>query len=264
MSTIRRTLLATAALALVAVPAMASHSWANYHWSRTGTLVLTLGDNVSSGWDAYLADANADWTASSVINTSVVAGASAPRTCKAVAGTVQVCNSTYGSNGWLGIASISVNGSHITAATVKLNDTYFNTAQYNTPAWRRLVTCQEVGHTFGLAHQDENFNNANLNTCMDYTNLPDSNQHPNNHDYTQLETIYAHTGLTEEMGLSKTPPPPAMTQIQMNGPGQWGELQWESEDHLSSRYLLDFGNGHAIVTEVFWVPGMAPHDGHDH
>lgn len=31
-------------------------------------------------------------------------------------------------NGWLGIASISVNGSHITQGTVKLNDTYFNQA----------------------------------------------------------------------------------------------------------------------------------------
>jgi hypothetical protein len=39
--------------------------------------------------------------------------------------------------------------------------------------------CQEVGHTFGLDHQDENFNNTNLGTCMDYTNDPSTNQHPN-------------------------------------------------------------------------------------
>ena len=54
-----------------------------------------------------------------------------------------------------------------------MNDSYFNTAKYNTPAWRRLVMCQEVTHDFGLDHQDEIFNNANLGSCMDYTNDPD-------------------------------------------------------------------------------------------
>ncbi|MBC9002950.1 MULTISPECIES: hypothetical protein [Micromonospora] len=38
-----------------------------------------------------------------------------PKTCKATAGRVEVCNSAYGNNGWLGIASISVTGgTHIT------------------------------------------------------------------------------------------------------------------------------------------------------
>lgn len=106
--------------------------------------------------------ASADWSKSTVLNTTVVAGSTNPKNCKGVSGRVEVCNSTYGNNGWLGIASISVTGgTHITQGTVKLNDTYFNTARYNTPAWRNLVTCQEVGHTFGLDHQDENFDNAN-------------------------------------------------------------------------------------------------------
>ena len=46
-------------------------------------------------------------------------------------------------------------------------------AQYNTPAYRRFVTCQELGHDFGLDHQDEVFDNPNLGSCMDYTNDPD-------------------------------------------------------------------------------------------
>ncbi len=49
--------------------------------------------------------------------------------------------------------------------------------------------CQEVGHTLGLDHQDEVFDNPNLETCMDYTNDPSTNQHPNAHDYDQLATI---------------------------------------------------------------------------
>ena len=29
---------------------------------------------------------------------------------------------------------------------MKLNDSYFNSAPYNTTVWRSLVMCQEVGH----------------------------------------------------------------------------------------------------------------------
>jgi len=83
---------------------------------------------------------------------------------------VEVCNAAYGTNGWLGVAQIWVSRRHIVQGTTKVNDTYFSTGKYNTPAWRQMVMCQEVGHTFGLVHQDENFNNTNLGTCMDYTN----------------------------------------------------------------------------------------------
>ena len=56
-----------------------------------------------------------------------------------------------------------------------------------------------VGHTYGLDHQNEAFNNPNLGTCMDYTNEPagggrcgPSNEYPNAHDYDELLTIYSH------------------------------------------------------------------------
>ena len=181
----RRAALLAVGLALVLVaPASvsATHSWGGYHWARTSNpFTLKLGDNVTSAWDSYLATTSGDWTASSVLDTAIVPG-SAPRAkqCRATAGTVQVCNATYGNNGWLGVASISVTGgTHITQATVKVNDTYFNTSTYTAPEWRNLVMCQEVGHALGLDHQDTDFTNANLNTCMDYTNNPSSNQHPN-------------------------------------------------------------------------------------
>ncbi|MGH3734956.1 MAG: hypothetical protein ACRDT6_04955 [Micromonosporaceae bacterium] len=70
-----------------------------------------------------------------------------------------------------------------------MNDTYLGSAE----AAKRLgVMCQEVGHDFGLGHQDENFTNPNLGTCMDYTNDWSTNQHPNQHDYDQLAAIYGH------------------------------------------------------------------------
>jgi hypothetical protein len=192
------------ALLLAAAVASADHSWGSYHWARTANpFTLKLGDNVSSAWDAYLAEASDDWSASSVLDTTVVAGGANPKNCRPTSGRVEVCNSKYGNNGWLGVATIWSSGSHITQGTVKVNDTYFNTATYNTPAWRRLVMCQEIGHTFGLDHQDENFDNPNLGSCMDYTSDPDgppSNEHPNAHDYEQLELIYAHLDSTTTVG----------------------------------------------------------------
>src|SRR5206468_5527238 len=119
----------------------------------------------SSAWDSYLATTSSDWSASSVLNTTIVAGSAKPRNCRPTSGRVEVCDASYGNTGWLGVAQIWISGgTHITQGTVKLNDTYFNTATYDTPGWRNLVTCQEVGHTFGLDHQDTNFDNKNLGT----------------------------------------------------------------------------------------------------
>ena len=217
--------LAAAASALLVAPtaAHATHSWGGYHWARTSNpFTVKLGDNVSSAWDSYLATTSSDWSKSTVLDTTIVAGSANPKNCKATTGMVQVCNSTYGNTGWLGVASISVTGgTHITQGSVKVNDTYFNTATYNTPAWRNLVMCQEVGHTFGLDHQDENFNNANLGTCMDYTNDPSTNQHPNQHDYDMLVSIYSHLDSTTTVGAAL----PGSSAVSVgNDASSWGRL----------------------------------------
>jgi len=184
--------------------ANASHSWGGYHWARTtSTFTLELTNNLTSSWQPYLSTTSADWSKSTVLDTTIVAGTTSERRCSPVAGRVKVCNSTYGSNGWLGLATVSVSGPHITGGSVKMNDSYFNTGSYNTPAWRNLVMCQEVGHTLGLAHQDESSSNANLGTCMDYTNAPGTNQHPNKHDYDELESIYSHRDATTTVGPAK-------------------------------------------------------------
>jgi len=241
---------AVATLAFSA-PASASHSWGGYHWARTANpFTLKLGDNVSSVWDSYLQTAASDWSQSRVLDLSIVAGSANPKTCKATTGMVQVCNATYGNNGWLGIAGISITGgTHITKAYVKLNDTYFNTAQYNTSAWRNLVTCQEVGHTFGLDHQDENFDNPNLGTCMDYTNSPGTNQHPNQHDYDMIEQIYAHLDSTTTVGMAVPAGAPAVG----DSPSSWGKLVSGSATHGAGVYVRDFGHGNLFVTHVFWA-----------
>jgi hypothetical protein len=242
-------------LAIGGATAYASHSWGGYHWARTANpFTLKVGDNVSSAWDGYLDDAISDWSASTVLNLVKVTGGARPRQCRPTAGRIEACNERYGNTGWLGIAQIWLNGSHITQAVTKLNDTYFNTPTYNTPAWRRLVTCQEIAHDFGLDHQDEDFDNLNLGTCMDYTSNPESNQHPNAHDYKELEEIYAHLDSTSTIGASlPNSMPPAMGQIDFDSPGQWGQLVRSSRNGRVEVFEQDFGGGHKVVTHVFWA-----------
>ena len=254
-------LLVFAGLAAVPDSVFANHSWGNYHWARTSDwFTLKLGDNVSSKWDPILATTSGDWSASTVLDTQIVSGGalSNVRRCRPTVGRVEVCNTTYGNNGWLGVAQIWISSNHITQGTVKVNDTYFNTATYNTPAWRNLVMCQEVGHTLGLDHQDENFSNANLGTCMDYTSDPDgppSNEHPNSHDFAQLETMYSHLDSTTTVNqTSQTGKmPPAMRDIDLSGPAQWGKLQHSSHGGWKELYELDFGGGHKVFTFVIWA-----------
>jgi hypothetical protein len=259
-----RWLLLVLVLAVAAFPtasASANHSWGKYHWARTSNpFTLNLGNNVSSGWSTYLSTASSDWSVSAVLDTKVVAGSTTGSTCAASSGRVEVCNANYGSTGWLGVAQIwTTRGSHIVQGTAKMNDYYFNQAQYNTAAWRRLVMCQEVAHTFGLDHQDENFNNPNLGTCMDYTNDPDgggsygpSNEHPNQHDYDQLVSIYSHLDKTTTVGKALAQDAPAgFANANMHAVENWGEKV--SDNGKSAVYVRDFGNGYKVITHVFWA-----------
>ncbi len=230
----------------------ASHAWGNYHWARTANpLSLKLGDNVSDIWDTHLALASTNWSQSLVLDTNIVTGQANPKNCRATNGRVEVCNSRYGNNGWLGIASIWANGNHITQGTVKLNDTYFNTTKYNTPAWRNLVMCQEVGHTFGLSHQDETFDNPPLGTCMDYTNDPTPNQQPNLHDYEELETIYTHLD-SSTTALSPLPSASA-SDIDTTDPKEWGKAIRKSSNGRNSLYERNLGQGRKLFTFVYWA-----------
>ncbi|MEH0844812.1 hypothetical protein V6U81_20720 [Micromonospora sp. CPCC 205711] len=243
---------ATAVAALgLATPAHASHSWGNYHWARTANpFTLKLDNNVDSSWSSYLSTASSDWTASSVLNTTVVTGSFGSRSsCTPTTGHVEVCNGFYGGTGWLGIASISVTtGNHISAAYVKVNDTYFTQSTYNTPAYRRMVMCQEVGHTFGLDHQDTNQTNTNLGTCMDYTRNPagpPSNEHPNSHDFTQLQTIYSHLDSFNTPTLA-----PALAGASRTS---WGKRVSGAEGHGVTTYVRETGRDSYTVTRVIWA-----------
>lgn len=173
----------TVVAGVTAATASADHSWGNYHWARASNpFTVPIGDRMTDNWD--LARAASEWSKSSVLDSPVVPGSG--NNCKAVNGRIQACNDTYGFNGWLGLAQIWVRGSHIVRAIAKMNDSYLAGPTYDDTN-RQHVLCQEVGHGYGLGHQDES--GADLGTCMDYADALD-NPSPNSHDYEQLETIY--------------------------------------------------------------------------
>ena len=240
----RRTSLAATAAVLVfgalAGPAAANHSWNGYHWARTSNpFTIKLGDNVSSAWDTYLSGAASDWsqdTAGNPLNATVVAGMTRPKPCKASTGRVEVCSASYGNNGWLGLAQIWLtSGNHIAKGIAKFNDYYYALPKYNNATWRAMVVCQEVGHTFGLDHQDES--GADLHTCMDYANNPDTdNTHPNTHDYEELALIYQHLDTTTTIGS-----------VEAHGASGLGTRV----DHTT--FVKRFADGSRLITFIVWA-----------
>ena len=225
--------------AVLAMPAAASHSWGNYHWARTANpFTLRIIDANSSDWDAALDRAISDWDRSAVL-TLVQEEGSVDKRCRVVTGKVKSCNGAYGFNGWLGLASIRVSGSHITSGTAKMNDSYFALAAYNDPTKKQHVMCQEIGHDFGLHHQDES--GADLNTCMDYADALD-NPSPNAHDYQQLETIYAHLDSTSTI---------AATLAEDDGAKP---SRVERVDRISTSTITEeFDDGSRRITHVIWA-----------
>jgi len=237
----------------------ATHPWANFHWARTANpLTLQLGRNLSGVWPSFLDATSSDWSTraaefsvTDVLDTTVVPGGSNAKRCAPTAGRVEVCNSGYGRNGWLGLASVWASGSHVTQATVKLNDFYFNTSPYNTAAWRNSVMCQEVGHTLGLTHNDEDFNTVN-GTCMDYANDPSLNQRPNKHDYEQLAVIYGgHVDGTNtaisSVGSSNS------AAAALHGQDEWGRAVRFASDGRPIVFERDLGRGERMFTFVRWA-----------
>ncbi len=257
------------ALGVLANVASATHSWGGYHWARTTPqFTLKLGNNLStSSWQGYLSQTSLDWNsptsvgvASTPLITAVVAGQSTKR-CGMVIGTTQVCNSTYGNNGWLGLASINLSGGvHITQGSAKMNDTYFNTSTYNNPNEKLHVMCQEIAHTFGLDHQSTD--GSSQNSCMDYFSNTGANAvstqstKPNAHDFDELNIIYGHTDSTSTVSTTSIAKPSVAAEGN-DDPNSWGMLISQSNNGRSSTYEAFNRDGSKTATHVYWTAEAA-------
>jgi len=225
-----------------------------------------MGDNLTtSTWRGHLAQAANDWNSphsfgasSTPILVAVVAGQS-NNSCTMVAGTTQVCNRSYGNNGWLGLASINLASGtkHITQGSAKMNDTYFNTAKYNNPNERQHVMCQEIAHTYGLGHQSED--GSSQNSCMDYFSNTGANAgstvstRPNKHDFDQLNLIYSSLDSTTTVASLTAFAASFDIDIKDDDPQSWGYLVRQSQGGRSSTYERFNWDGSVTRTHVFWT-----------
>lgn len=247
----------------------ASHSWNNYHWARTTPqFTLKIGDNMTSAWTSYLANASADWNspeafgaATTPVMTAIVVGTSSAKRCQMVKGTTQVCNSKYGNNGWLGLASINISGEHITQGSAKMNDSYFNTAKYNNPNEKLHVVCQEIAHTFGLAHQSED--GSSQDSCMDYFSNTGVNAtstlstRPNAHDFYQLGELYNHADSTSTVAPFSLAAGEAPVSDVTDDPNSWGQFMKDQSRGRNAYYERVNRDGSKTLTHVFWTEEAA-------
>ena len=286
-----RTLTALLALSvLVALPVFASHGWGSYHWARPSggaasiTVYRSLTVTTYSNWPDHLQKAifgdpsnpntanRRGWNDSSVLTLSIVSSATDSTTrynCTAPSGAVRVCNYSYGSTGWAGLAQIwPDSGGHITRANTKVNDTYLGSSA-NTP-WRRHVMCQEVGHDWGLGHTSEN--GSSQNTCMDYYRNTSSSDWtstgPNQHDFDQL-IVQHHASLAPSPSsvlMESMRDPGPIDEIDMNEMWQWGTpFAWDREGRAIA-FRLDRTpgeDGDEIITRVTWADNAPDFDGVD-
>jgi len=240
---------------------LADHSWSTYHWARTTlSFDLTVVNSTTSDWTPYVSDAMNDWSMSTKLNMVEEEGdksANIRRRCRAPKGKLRICNDTYGNNGWLGIAGISIDGSgHITKGYTKLNDTYFSPSYedgyYYTPAWKQSVACQELGHNIGLDHQDENFHNQSLFSCMDYQDPPF--EFPNDHDFEQLESIYEHLDSSDsDDGTCNAPPGKGCNKAGAKNNNGWGKSMGRRGN--AEVFIRTDQQGIRHLTHVTWING---------
>ena len=172
-------LFAAAFLAGTAVQLYAFHQWGCYHWAwPTANSRLDLGyaygrvltDRDYAGAFVRARDA---WNTAPPLNVFQVSSGNQ----------LTWYARKYGFNGWLGLATIYINGCIINKGTSKLNDSYLQFSSYSQTNIDH-VACQEVGHTFGLDHD-----RTRADTCMNDTVLTAGAQ-ISQHDKDEIRTIY--------------------------------------------------------------------------
>jgi hypothetical protein len=232
-------------------------NYLGYRWASPQTpFTIQWGNNVNSTWSPLLQTAAANWSKSTMLDVSIVPGATSPTQCAITIGRVEVCNAKYGTTGWYGITHFAMSNGYISGSSVKLNDSYKMTREYKT-----MIACHETGHSFGLDHQDTMFGNANLGTCLDYTNNPLSNQQPNAVDYNTLSEVYSATTAFSTLSTSTAI---QLALVDLKSPRGWGRLVKESKDKSEAIFERDLGNGKSIITFATLVPGekLADEDKH--
>jgi len=171
-----------------------THSWPTKNGNING-LDLELQNALDETWQDEFSLAVEDWDEGTpdALTLSTKRVAVDYTTCSPVEGVMKVCNANYGETGWLGINEVlkTVPGGVIIQSVAKMNEHYLLNAGQDD---RQYTMCHEIGHGFGLPHTDEDFNNADLGNCLDYSSRPENNLHPDESNYLRLQSMYGTVG----------------------------------------------------------------------
>ena len=202
---------------LLALPAgsLADHAWLvdgrPVHWASTvEPAQIDLGDNLDDPeWDSLRFVPPLVWS-----STTLSSGGLGPspyllvstRTGGLASNEVEMYDGFYGANEWVGQAtlySIDSEG-HIGRATIQLNRSYSLTQ-----GQKHAAINHEVGHTLGLAHDDETV------MCAVLCGI----ENPVTHDYEVLDSVNSHTD-SYDTTIPDLPTPAAVgtTRVRRDGP----------------------------------------------
>lgn len=152
----------------------AVHRWKSWHWDKS-----SIGTWVQSNrpFATQARQARDDWHSMTDISLPLRSSHT----------DISVYAANYGDTGWSGLASVEDNGwdwhcwwyCRIVHGHARVN-TFF--AGGNT--WfARGIHCQEIGHLFGLDHNDRG-------GCMGLTYFPGSTNRPSTHDVADVNRMY--------------------------------------------------------------------------
>jgi hypothetical protein len=160
-------------------------------WPSQGEgLELEMLNALDDTWQEEFTAALSDWeNGDPDALTLIVKEDGVDHNCTPVQGLMKVCNGNFGDTGWFGINQIikRVPQNIILNSVAKMNEYYLLNAD---DIERQYTMCHEIGHGFGLRHTDENYDNADLGNCLDYTRTPANNLHPDTGNYQRLVSLY--------------------------------------------------------------------------
>jgi hypothetical protein len=165
--------------------------------------------------------------------------------CTSVDGKVKVCNGNYGATDWKGLTTTFLYNDFIQHAVATMNDYFLDNEN---DASKYYTMCHELGHSFGLAHTDENFYNKDEGNCMDYTSWPQNNMNPGQFNYDHLSQMYGVVNLSASTGsstptVSSTATGSGATSVHHNGSTRRGLRRLdnngearEAPQHIKEKY----------------------------
>lgn len=195
---VQRLVIALCLLAMLAVPLAGvapseASETSTYRWAVKQTpFTVMAGANLSGEWSSIMRTAVKAWDKNETVYIKQVSGGTSAQTCNPTTGRIEICNWNYGTQvGWLGLTRLYFDsrGNRIEAATLQLNDSFFNqkNGQYNDYNARLHTMCHEMGHTIGLGH-------VNTTSCMNDSQYAVFNYvKPINKDFRELARIYKNT-----------------------------------------------------------------------